>query len=203
MDLEGHGREAIADEIDLSRTVGWFTTIFPVLLTLEGISQPGEVLKSIKEQLRGVPNRGIGYGVLRYLNADMELAAKLQSFPQAEVRFNYLGQFDQLAKSFLFKLVKQSPLASRSPQDNRRYLLDINGFVFGGQMQLDWTYSEQLYHQATIEGLAQGFIKALRSLITHCQSPDAGGYTPSDFQKANLSQKDLDQFLAKIGKTIN
>ncbi|HEY9650043.1 MAG TPA: amino acid adenylation domain-containing protein, partial [Coleofasciculaceae cyanobacterium] len=126
LDLEGHGREAINQDIDISRTVGWFTTIFPVLLTLEGISHPGEALKAIKEQLRGVPNRGIGYGVLRYLSEDAQVTQQLQSLPQAEVRFNYLGQFDQvLLESSLFKLVYPTPGASRSPRGNRRYLIDI------------------------------------------------------------------------------
>jgi non-ribosomal peptide synthase protein (TIGR01720 family) len=201
VDLEGHGREAIYNDIDLSRTVGWFTTIFPVLLSLEGISQPGEAIKAIKEQLRGIPNRGIGYGVLRYLSADRSLAEQLQTLPQAEVRFNYLGQFDRVVpESSLFQLVKQFPDASRSPRGNQRYLLDINSFVLGGQLQLEWTYSEQIHQSSTIAGLAQGYIEALRSLINHCQSPEAGGYTPSDFPKANLSQKDLEQFLAKINR---
>ena len=70
VDLEGHGREEVVDGCDLSRTVGWFTTIFPVLLELSNSSGPGETLKSIKEQLRRVPNRGIGYGLLRYLRAE-------------------------------------------------------------------------------------------------------------------------------------
>jgi non-ribosomal peptide synthase protein (TIGR01720 family) len=201
LDLEGHGREALNKDIDVSRTVGWFTTIFPVLLTLEGISHPGEALKAIKEQLRGVPNRGIGYGVLRYLSEDAQVSQQLQTLPQAEVRFNYLGQFDQvLPESSLFKLVYPTPGASRSPRGNRRYLIDINGFVLGGQLQLEWTYSEQIHQRSTIEQLAQGFVEALRSLITHCQSPEAGGYTPSDFPEANLSQKDLEQFLAKINR---
>jgi NRPS condensation-like uncharacterized protein len=84
VDLEGHGREAIFEDVDLSRTVGWFTTIFPVLLNLGKVSEPGEVLKSIKEQLRRIPNNGIGYGLLRYLSKDTEIVKKLQAIPQAE-----------------------------------------------------------------------------------------------------------------------
>jgi amino acid adenylation domain-containing protein/non-ribosomal peptide synthase protein (TIGR01720 family) len=201
LDLEGHGREATDKDIDVSRTVGWFTTIFPVVLTLEGISHPGEALKAIKEQLRGVPNRGIGYGVLRYLSEDAQVTQQLQSFPQAEVRFNYLGQFDQvLPESSLFKLVYPTPGASRSPRGNRRYLIDINGFVLGGKLQLEWTYSKQIHQRTSIEQLAQGFVEALRSLIAHCQSPEAGGYTPSDFQKAKVNQKDLDRLFAQINR---
>jgi amino acid adenylation domain-containing protein/non-ribosomal peptide synthase protein (TIGR01720 family) len=198
VDLEGHGREAIAQDIDLSRTVGWFTTIFPVVLTLEGILEPGEALKAIKEQLRSIPNRGIGYGVLRYLSKD----AQLQTLPQAEVRFNYLGQFDQvLPESSLFKRVNQTPGVSRSVAGDRRYLLDINGFVLGGQLQLEWTYSEEIHQRTTIERLARGYLETLRSLITHCQSPEAGGYTPSDFPKAQLSQNDLNKLLSKLNTT--
>ncbi|HEY9653442.1 MAG TPA: condensation domain-containing protein, partial [Coleofasciculaceae cyanobacterium] len=121
--------------------------------------------------------------------------------PQAEVRFNYLGQFDQvLLESSLFKLVYPTPGASRSPRGNRRYLIDINGFVLGGQLQLEWTYSKQIHQRSTIERLAQEFVEALRSLITHCQSSEAGGYTPSDFQKAKVNQKDLDRLFAQINR---
>jgi amino acid adenylation domain-containing protein/non-ribosomal peptide synthase protein (TIGR01720 family) len=198
VDLEGHGRERIAKDIDLSRTVGWFTTIFPVVLTLEGIAQPGEALKAIKEQLRSIPHRGIGYGILRYLSQDDRLPA----LPQAEVRLNYLGQFDQpQPQSSLFRLIQQTPGASRSPQSTRRYLLDINGFVLSGQLQLEWTYSEQIHKQTTIESLATGYMEALRSLIAHCQSPDAGGYTASDFPKAQLSQNDLDKLLSQLNQS--
>ncbi|MEH2243333.1 amino acid adenylation domain-containing protein [Nostoc sp.] len=202
VDLEGHGREAIANNIDLSRTVGWFTTIFPVLLTLEGISHPGEALKAVKEQLRNVPNRGIGYGVLRYLCQDATIITQMQTFPPAQVRFNYLGQFDQvMSASSFFKLISQNSGTNRSARAQRPYLLDINGFVLEGKLQLEWTYSEEIYQKATIEQLAQGWVKALRSLINHCQSAEAGGYTPSDFAKAKLNQKDLDQLLAKINRS--
>lgn len=123
VDLEGHGREAIANNIDLSRTVGWFTTIFPVLLTLEGISHPGEALKAVKEQLRNVPNRGIGYGVLRYLCQDATIITQMQTLPPAQVRFNYLGQFDQvMSASSLFKLISQNSGTNRSPREQQPYL---------------------------------------------------------------------------------
>jgi amino acid adenylation domain-containing protein/non-ribosomal peptide synthase protein (TIGR01720 family) len=201
VDLEGHGREAIDDSINLTRTVGWFTTIFPVLLSLEDISQPTEALKAIKEQLRSIPNRGIGYGVLRYLSQDSSVIRQMQTLPQAEVRFNYLSQFDQLLpETSLFKFINQSAGISRSLRNNRRYLLDINGFVLDGQLQLEWTYSQQIHRASTIERVAKGFVNALRSLISHCQSANSFGFTSSDFPEANLSQKQLEQFLAKINR---
>ncbi len=204
VDLEGHGRESISNNINLTRTVGWFTSIFPVLLTLDKISQPTEALQTIKEQLQSIPNRGIGYGVLRYLSENSLAIAQLQSLPQAEVRFNYLSQLDQmLPESSLFKHVKQTVGNSRSLRGNRRYLIDINGFVLGGKLQLEWTYSEQIHQRSTIEKLAQGFLEGLRSLLNDCQSATSFGFTSSDFPEANLSQTDLEQFLTKINQGSN
>jgi non-ribosomal peptide synthase protein (TIGR01720 family) len=194
VDLEGHGREEIFEDVDLSRTVGWFTTLFPVLLDIGEASSLADALKTVKEQLRNVPNRGIGYGVLRYLslrNLGMET--------KAQIRFNYLGQSDQvLSESSLFAPAQESSGSGRSLQGSRAYLLDINGIVAGGQLRLDWTYSEAIHRRDTIENLAGRFIEALRSLIAHCQSKDAEGYTPSDFPQMQLSQDELDELLAEL-----
>lgn len=199
VNLEGHGREEIFDNVDLSRTVGWFTSIFPVLLDLGEASHPGEALKAVKDQLRGIPNRGIGYGMLRYLSGNTEIVEQLRSLPQASVVFNYLGQFDQtLSESSLFKLAQESSGQAYSLRDNRSELLNINGFVVSGQLQLNWMYSEAVHHRATIEDLAQRFVEALRSIIAHCQSPQSGGFTPSDFPLVELNQDELDQALGMV-----
>jgi amino acid adenylation domain-containing protein/non-ribosomal peptide synthase protein (TIGR01720 family) len=199
IDLEGHGREELFEDVDVSRTVGWFTSLFPVLLELENISHPGEALKSIKEQLRRIPGRGIGYGLLCYLHQDKKTRSKLQALPKAEVSFNYLGQLDQiLTDSPLFKMAKESIGPLHSPTGHRSHLLEINGFIAEGRLQLNWTYSKNIHQRKTIESLAQGFMEALQTLITHCQSPEAGGYTPSDFPDVELSQEKLDQVLDEI-----
>jgi non-ribosomal peptide synthase protein (TIGR01720 family) len=202
LDLEGHGREDIFEGVDLSRTIGWFTAVFPVLLNLEKPSDLGAALKSVKEQLRAVPNRGIGCGVLRYLNP--EIAKNLHKLPEAEVNFNYLGQFDQvLPKSSLLMLSSEPSGPIRSPRGNRRYLLEINGFIASSKLQLDWTYSENIHRRESIENLATGFIESLRSLIQYCQSRDAGGCTPSDFAEfkwSQWSQDDLDNITAILAE---
>lgn len=199
VDLEGHGREDLFEDVDLSRTVGWFTTLFPVHLQLENLTDLGEALKTIKEQLRRIPQRGIGYGILRYLN-DKKLVAGPDQ-PQAEIRFNYLGQIDPGFQASLgLSLGAESGGTERSLAGNRSYLLDINGLVVDGQLRLNWTYSKAIHQRATIETLAEGCMEALRSLISHCQSSEAGGYTPSDFQKARVTQKDLDQLLSQINR---
>nr|MBW4550746.1 amino acid adenylation domain-containing protein [Aphanocapsa sp. GSE-SYN-MK-11-07L] len=199
IDLEGHGREDIAAPVNVSRTVGWFTTVFPVHLNLAAAANPGDALKTIKEQLRSIPNRGIGYGVLRYSSEDQEFTKTLRTLPHAEVIFNYLGQFDPtLAGSSLFRLVQEPSGSTQSLRGKRSHLLEINGWVTDGQLQLRWSYSQAVHRSSTIEALAQRLLQSLGSLISHCQSSDTAGYTPSDFSEANLSQQALDRFLAKI-----
>jgi amino acid adenylation domain-containing protein/non-ribosomal peptide synthase protein (TIGR01720 family) len=199
VDLEGHGREDLFEDVELSRTVGWFTTIFPVLLELGEVSYPGDGLKSVKEQLRRIPNRGIGYGLLRYLSRDAATRLKLQALPQAEVSFNYLGQLDQvLSESPLWGLAKESSGPDHSQIGSRSHLLEVKGFVAEGKLQLDWTYSENVHQRTTVERLAQRFMEALQFLIAHCQSPQVGGYTSSDFPEAELSQEELEELLAQL-----
>ena len=187
IELEGHGREEILSDVDLSRTVGWFTTVFPVLLKLEPTDNLGNILKSIKEQLRAVPNRGIGYGLLRYLSGDAEITSLLSATPQPEVSFNYLGQFDWgMQENSFFKLAPESVGSEHSQEGSRIHLLAINGLVVKGQLQLYWTYSENFHSSATIESLAQDFAATLRRLIAHCLSTDAENYTPDVFENQNI-----------------
>jgi len=200
VDLEGHGREDFLQGVNLSRTVGWFTTISPIYLNLEAVSSPGDALKTIKEQLRKIPNQGLGYGVLRYLSSKtQETAEQLQAIPQPEVSFNYLGQFDQvLPNSSLFRYALDPSGPTCYLQGSRTHLLDITGFIVGGELQMNWVYSEKIHRRITVEALAQGFIKNLQALIAHCQSHGAGGYTPSDFSLVQLSQDALDEALGRI-----
>ena len=163
IDLEGHGREQIFDDdVNLSRTVGWFSTIFPVVITLEKAAETVEILKAVQQQLRRLPNRGIGYGVLRYLSSHKQ---QLQSLPQAEIRFNYLGQTDYiLSESSLFKPARESRGARKCLRGNQNYLLDIVGIVQNSQLQINWMYGNQIYRRSTIENLANNYREALQKL---------------------------------------
>ncbi len=194
IDLEGHGREELFENVNLSRTVGWFTSIFPVKLQLNHHLQ-GEALKSIKEQLRQIPHRGIGYGILRYLSQNQQL----KSLPPAQIIFNYLGQLDTIrSSSMLLGFAKESTGINYCPQGYRSHLLEIDGCVVDGQLQLNWTYSSNFHHQHTIENLASMFIKYLESLIEHCVDVEVGSYTPSDFPEAGLNQHELEELLEKL-----
>ncbi|MEE5114239.1 amino acid adenylation domain-containing protein, partial [Pseudomonas alliivorans] len=189
--LEGHGREDLFDDMDLSRTVGWFSSLFPVRLTPQ--STLGASLCGIKEQLRAVPNKGIGYGVLRYLR-EPSFAREWAALPEAHVTFNYLGQFDASfdsqdalwlpsADSAGVALDEDGPLANS---------LSLNGQVFDGQLQMNWTFSREQYQPSTIDALARRYEQALTTLIEHCAAGHQG-VTPSDFPLARLSQVQLDR----------
>ncbi len=197
VDVEGHGREEIVEGINISRTVGWFTTIFPVLLE---VSETDDLpaIKQIKEQLHEIPQRGIGYGLLRYLRSD-ETSAILRELPPAEVLFNYLGQFDSvLAGSTLLGPAQESIGKTKSEKETRRHLLEINAGVSDGRLQITWNYSEHLHHRATIEWLAAEYADALRRLINHRESSRPEGFAPADFPGARLNQEELNTFLAKF-----
>ncbi|HSS48037.1 MAG TPA: amino acid adenylation domain-containing protein, partial [Thermoanaerobaculia bacterium] len=202
LELEGHGREEIFPDLDVSRTVGWFTTVFPVLLDLDGIRAPGDALKAVKEQLRALPERGFGFGLLRFLGRE-EISARLQSLPEGGILFNYLGQLDQaVAEGRLFRGARESAGAGRSPLHPRTHLLEVSGDISGGRLRIAWTYSEAFHRRATIEALAQRFMASLRSLIAHCRLPEAGGYTPSDFPLAKVDQASLDAWAAAAGGAL-
>ncbi len=204
VDLEGHGREDVLAGVDVSRTVGWFTTVFPARLEASAEWRAGDALKATKEELRRIPQRGIGYGLLRYLSRDESVRLQLAAQPHAEVIFNYLGQFDRGAQNDgLFTAAAESSGAARSLRAQRGHALEVTGVITGGRLQMDFSYSEQLHRRDTIERLAAEFMAALRALIAHCLAPEAGGYTPSDFALARLDQKKLDKVLGKLDRAKN
>ena len=194
--------------MDLSRTVGWFTALFPVVLDLEGVEGPGETLKAVKEKMRRIPQHGLGYGLLRYLCEEREVVEQLQSLPPADMSFNYLGQFDRVlgpssvsGTPSAFGPAEEAIGPDRSPNGQRTHLLDINGGIVGGRLQMEWTYSENLHRRSTVEHLAGDFLEALRALIAHCQSPEAGGYTPSDFAEFGWGEEDIESIVAEISRS--
>ncbi|MCL9799575.1 non-ribosomal peptide synthase/polyketide synthase [Pseudomonas sp. AKS31] len=188
--LEGHGREDLFDDIDLSRTVGWFTSMFPVRLTPDASLETS--IKGIKEQLRAIPNKGIGYGLLRHLGS-AESQAALNELAQPKVTFNYLGQFDNnFDEHALWVPATEDKGAGQDENAPMANWLTIDGRVYQGQLSLTWTYSGDVFEESTINALARAYEVALGELIDHCLSHPSGGLTPSDVPLAGLSQAHLD-----------
>jgi amino acid adenylation domain-containing protein/non-ribosomal peptide synthase protein (TIGR01720 family) len=198
-DLEGHGREEIFEGIDVSRTVGWFTTLFPVGLAFPNESGSGALLKAVKETLRAVPRRGVGYGLLRYLHPKEAVRARLARASKGEVLFNYLGQFDSItaAEGSLVAFAREPIGAPRTGRGLRSHILDINAHVADGRLELAFSYSPNLHRRETIQTLACRYVENLRAILAHCASPEAGGYTPSDFPLAGLDQPTLNRLFGK------
>ncbi|MBM7114700.1 non-ribosomal peptide synthase/polyketide synthase [Archangium primigenium] len=194
VDLEGHGREDLFEGVDLSRTVGWFTSLYPVQLELPETAGPVEQLRAVRHQLRQVPGRGIGYGLLRYLRQDT--AERLRALSAAEVSFNYLGQLDNAApEASAFALAPERGGPARDERGLRSHLIEVNSRVQDGCLRLTWTYSANLHRPATLQAVAEGFLTALRTLIAQRHSPEAQRYTPYDFPLARVEQRTLDRIL--------
>ncbi|AXQ55558.1 amino acid adenylation domain-containing protein [Streptomyces koyangensis] len=188
--LEGHGREDLFEDEDLSRTVGWFTSYFPVALTASPAQGPGDLLRSVKEQLRAVPGRGLSYGALRYTAAVRELAEQ----PLPQLSFNYLGRFGGTRADGPLRSVSGIGL-HQDPGSSRMHLIDVVCSVRDGRLEFTWSYGEGVHRRATVERLAHRMTERLTELVAHCAAPGVGGRTPSDFPLAGLDQETLDQLV--------
>ncbi|MCG8352710.1 MAG: condensation domain-containing protein, partial [Chloroflexales bacterium] len=192
IELDSHGREDVLEGVDVSRTVGWFTSIYPVLLDLTATDDPVAALREVQAQLRRLPQRGIGYGLLRYACRDETIRSALSQMPQPEVNFNYLGQFDQpvgappatspeteaggngTAAVVPFRVAGESVGPEQYPHGRRSALLYIVGVVAGGKLNIQWSYSAKLYKKSTVERLARNYLKELRQLIAYSRSVEGG-----------------------------
>ncbi|PWK81234.1 non-ribosomal peptide synthase protein (TIGR01720 family)/amino acid adenylation domain-containing protein [Lentzea atacamensis] len=195
IDLESHGREPIADGIDLSRTVGWFTAIHPVGLHHADLGDIAGVVKAVKEQLRAVPRRGVGYTVLR------ERDEQLRSAPARPVVFNYLGGVDAAEDDAvgLFTRELSEELCGPAEGDGglRSHVLGVEvAQAADGTLSVEWQYSTNLHRRETISRLAEAYVQALADLVDHCRS-GAHGITPSDVPLASLDQSSLDALVAR------
>lgn len=197
IDMEGHGRVDAFDDIDLSRTVGWFTAKYPVLLNLHGLEDVGEQLCAVKEQLRQIPHQGVGYGALRWYGS--EDTDVLEPSVPTEVIFNYLGQFDQtFDDTQLFGSAPEATGPTEAETTPLTHLLNISGFISEGQLVVNWLFSPDHHETSTIAWLADMFIQNLQNIVEHCTAPDVGKYTPSDFSLARMKPAELDNLCVQV-----
>ncbi|MER7980507.1 amino acid adenylation domain-containing protein [Streptomyces sp. NPDC095817] len=215
LDLEAHGREQIADHVDLSRTVGWFTSMYPVRLDpgpVDGHSITGfdagmlqGALKRVKEQLRTVPDHGVGYGMLRHLNP--ETVRQLAHLPAPQIGFNYLGRYASSPEGgpgtdWEVLLDAVGP-RSQDPDMPVHHVLDINAHTEdlpdGPRLVIRCTWVHDLLTEESVTALSNAFTRALRAIAENLQDPDAGGYTPSDLPLVTLNQAQIDRLQNKWG----
>ncbi|RDV11083.1 amino acid adenylation domain-containing protein, partial [Pontibacter diazotrophicus] len=197
--LEGHGREDLSAELDINRTVGWFTNLYPVPLFLKENLTASGIVQAVKEQLRQVPDKGMGYGALRYLHPDVALRNSLAPAEPLQIIFNYLGQVDNaLSGSRWFAGAEEASGQLVSPANRATSKLDINSRIVNGQLHLEWRYADKLYEEATIVALAKNYLEVLTELIAHCKEKQVPQYTPSDYGlTGRVDYEELEQFLQK------
>ena len=241
LDLEGHGREeALGREaghgreeglgregalagadgsaaVDLTRTVGWFTSLYPVRLdpglldledALSGGAALGRAVKTIKEQLRAVPGKGLGYGLLRYLNE--ATASELSGLPAPQLGFNYLGRFAAGGEGAVW-----APATDAGEADDARrggsdaamplaHPIEINALTLDGadgpRLSAHWTWASALLGEAAVRDLAETWFRALTALVRHSEQPGAGGYTPSDLALVDLTQGEIERLESDCGR---
>jgi amino acid adenylation domain-containing protein/non-ribosomal peptide synthase protein (TIGR01720 family) len=174
IDLEGHGREEILDGVDLSRTVGWFTSIFPVALDVTISDEPEwrNLVKSVRRQLRAIPGNGFGYGPLRYLGPPEARERLSTQRNEPQVSFNYLGQWDARSDEGgggLYWSMHGSFGQDHDPADRSSHMLEIVGNSQGGQLAFFWYYQPGLHNRATVESVAGDFVEALRRIARDCR----------------------------------
>ncbi|TRV81091.1 amino acid adenylation domain-containing protein [Streptomyces sp. 130] len=213
LDLESHGREQIADHIDLSRTVGWFTSLYPVRLdpgpldvrdpARFGPSLVERAVKRVKEQLRAVPDHGVGHGMLRHLNP---ATAPRLAAPAPQIGFNYLGRYaapGQAAAGDWEVLTDAGGPRAQDPDMPVHHVLDINAHTEdlpeGPRLVARWTWPSDLLKEEDVGALAEAFNRALRAVAEHAEQPGAGGYTPSDLPLVSLNQAQIDRLQNKWG----
>jgi len=197
-----HGRLCpveVATGVDFAHTIGQFARLFPILLDV-GAEDTAALLRTIKKQVLQVPNLGIGYGMLRYLNRDETVTTLLRDLPQAQVHFSYRQHVDLTQSEAALFHPAHNPDFGTKPPEGQHYPLALTGYIAEERLHLEWTYNEQLYRRKTIEKLAEYTLDTLHLLVAQNQSPAAGDYTPADFPLAGLSQEELDELRTVFNK---
>ena len=199
VDMEGHGREEKFGELDISRTVGWFTSVYPVVLECNVKDKTLEaVIKENKENLRCIPNNGSGYGLLYYITSENNEINLLKAKSKAQVAFNYLGQFDNmLAKDSMFELSKNKVGYTHNLEAMRSHIIEIDCMIVNGRLVIDWKYSTNIHKDESIDLIAKNFINNLKEVIYHCASIEKTRFTPSDFPLIKINQEQVDMLSNK------
>ncbi|ALG14846.1 non-ribosomal peptide synthetase [Kibdelosporangium phytohabitans] len=174
IDVEGHGREPLFADVDTTRTVGWFTSVHPVCLDLPGTEDMAQCLRAVQETVRAVPDRGIGFGLLR---------DQLGELPEAEVALNYLGRADGSARLQAFA----------APARPMPYPVEVVARVQDHRLRLSLCYDTTAFDAPTIEKLGARVLTALAEIAETATRPNGGFRVASDFPLAGLSTQEIER----------
>lgn len=188
VEMESHGRtiEGHGEDLDNSKTMGWFTAIYPLLVDRDD-KTIGDEIKSVKEAIRSVPNSGIGYGVLKYMTE----TGKGMATQRAQVRFNYLGQFGKEVENPLFSYSYNPTGPDIDPENHMTAAIEINAMVLEDMFQVSFLYNKEAFDTATMESFKDNYIDNLRKILEHIKGEDDVHFTPSDFDTVDMDEDDL------------
>lgn len=185
VELERHGREAVDSCIDVSRTVGWFTSMYPAYFSIEHEDMENNI-KSLKEQFRNIPNKGFNYSILKFLNKELKEQEKKY------VRFNYLGDFDSLIDKEKLNILDIEFGLYSDKKNELTALIDIAAIIVNKKLKITIEYSKNRFKDETLEKFIENYIETLELISDNCSKKDLKEFTPSDFDAVNISQEDLD-----------
>ncbi|MCP4155876.1 MAG: AMP-binding protein, partial [bacterium] len=197
--LEGHGREEFLEDVDINRTVGWFTSMYPVVLdfSLTGSSENlSRFIKEVKESLHRVPGKGIGYGILKYLTS-AEQKKDIDFKQKAQIVFNYLGQFDSDLQQLSFSIAKESSGMKQNQDQAREFELEVSALIAAKQLEISITFSKKQYKSETISQLLNSYKTSLNKIIAYCSTRETRELTPSDLSYHKLSIESVEDLSLK------
>ncbi|ADL52202.1 amino acid adenylation domain protein [Clostridium cellulovorans 743B] len=200
INLEGHGREELFKDIDITRTVGWFTAEYPVLIDMAKAEDISFTLKNTKETLRRVPNKGIGYGILKHLSEEAQENFKSSKKPQ--ISFNYLGDFGEEASGKHFGIADINSGSDVSPELEREYVLDINGIILENKLMLKIEFNKKQFTEDSIEKLLSNYIEVLKAIIAHCMGKEETEITPDDVGYSDMSLEQFDDLVDELSDLL-
>lgn len=198
IDLEGHGRQGdAAAGVDISRTIGWFTAVAPIVLQAQ---EPDlEMLQYVAEKLRRWQEEAIQYGLLRYLSLNEQTLRRMAELPQAEISFNFLGQIDSMAAaSSLFRSAPGSSGPIVHPSEMRSYLIDLVCWINDGRLQMVWHYSSAMHKESTIRSIGAHFQACLQRVLEECAESNADQSIGSDYFSVDLESDDLNTLMTSL-----
>jgi amino acid adenylation domain-containing protein/non-ribosomal peptide synthase protein (TIGR01720 family)/FkbM family methyltransferase len=184
IELEGHGRENIVPSLDITRTVGWFTSVYPVILHTDENRDVVKTIIGIKENIRKIPQRGVGFGILKYLSKKINLAA-------AHITFNYLGQFDEDFDDTMFRPASDPTGPTFNLGQSNKYILEFTAIVMDRQMSIEISYNSTIVSTHDAMNIADTYKQSILKVLDHCSNAAAGQLTPSDLSISNISLEEL------------
>jgi fengycin family lipopeptide synthetase C len=197
MAMEGHGREHILPDLDISRTVGWFTSIYPVLIDFENqADELGTAVKTVKDTLGRIPNKGVGYGMLKYITPPEYKSMVFSKTP--EIGFNYLGQFNDIGRQDRFRPSGLGSGKDITPTWKREQLIEMSAMAAENQLHFQLSYAPARFHRGTMERLINLIECYLQNIMKHCAEKQNTEKTLSDFSSQSLTAEDLDSISSLV-----